>query len=114
LGEAKQLFGIWTTNCIKGKNNAMLYNDMRNQTVPQAIVTFISCCSEIWGNLVRYYKKLISQIGTICKHAQKIIKKNAFDFVLKCNSSDVLYNVMHAGKSSLVDIIQKTCPSCLI
>jgi hypothetical protein len=118
LGAAKPLFGIRTTNGIEGENNAMLYNDMRNQTVPQAIVTFISCCSEIWGNLKKYCKKLMSQNATICKNSQTIIEKEHIQSnnyrVLKCNSSGVLYNVKYAGKSSLVDIMQKTCPSCVI
>jgi hypothetical protein len=45
-GKALPLFGIRTTNGVEGENNALVENDIRNQTVSQAIFTHIARCSE--------------------------------------------------------------------
>jgi hypothetical protein len=117
-GEPRPLFGIRTTNAVEGENNAMLYNDMRHQAIAQAIVTFISQCSEVCANLEKYYEKLMNQNILICKYAQSIIKnernKSSNYRVRMCNSNDYEFNVVYCGKSSLVNIMTKQCCSCVI
>jgi hypothetical protein len=45
-GNIKPLFEIRTTNGDEGENNALLHNSLRHQTVFQAIITFVTKCSE--------------------------------------------------------------------
>jgi hypothetical protein len=117
-GKAKPLFGIRTTNGVEGENNALLQNDFRNQTVSQAIFTYIARCSEGRMKMESKIRILLEQNVNVTKRAISFINGErqycSGHEVLKCGYGNDLYNGINTGKttSTLVDLKQKTCARC--
>jgi hypothetical protein len=116
--QPKPLFGIRTTNGIEGENNALFHNDFCYQTVPQAMITFIARCSEIKGKMDTMCNKLLETKATVCEKAHSIIEvehEQAGKYTVpKCNSDIDVYNVIHSGRSNLVDLNSKLCSGCIV
>jgi hypothetical protein len=117
-GKATPLFGIRTTNGVEGENNAFLYIDLRHQTVFDAILSFITKCSEVRGKINSKYQKLKEKNATVSEKAQKVIeseeKKCSHYEVLKVSSDSEMYNVLGSTTSTMVDLGEKTCDRCAL
>ena len=122
-GDAKPLFGNRTTNGVEGENNAFLYNNLRHQTVRQAIITFMERCQQARESTTTLVDKCVQQGVTVCTRAatflQKERKKANTNVVYECDSDRTTFNVkcITDGSSTMVSKLLEnhmTCTSCIV
>ena len=68
------LFGIRTTNGVEGENNTMLHNDLRNQAVEQALLTYLERCSSFRNTTNKKLIQYLQNGYNVCQRPSGLIK----------------------------------------
>jgi hypothetical protein len=89
-----------------------LQKKLRNQPVIHAKNTYVVQCSEMRTYMDNHTIQLLKEKSLFVIEHAVYLKNNQYG-VLRCGSVGEIYNVVREGKSTILDLENKTCSWCI-